>query len=320
MSNSPPPLNALRAFEAAARLGSFTRAASELGVTPAAVGQQVRSLEAFLNLTLFHRGTDGLEPTARARTALPALRQGFDEIAEAVRLLTSDAGSSELRISVSPSVGMRWLAPRLPGFYRQHPGIEVSIDALFQLTNIVRGEADIAIRFGPGRYQGLMSERIIEEYVLPLCSPALRDSCGLRRIEDLQDAPLVHLVSQTTDTSWPSWAQWADRHGLDSRRFVRGPTFTRSGIAMALEAAAGGQGVALTGVFCAVDDILAGKLVVPFGGTGAVKTSYGYDLAFSPALAETRPLTAFRAWAKSEARKTQRVIESLVQAGPAAAE
>jgi LysR family glycine cleavage system transcriptional activator len=289
-------------------------------VTPAAVGQQVRSLEAFLNLTLFHRGADGLEETRRAQEALPALRRGFDEIAEAVRLLTSDASSTGLRISVAPSVGMNWLMPRLPGFYKRHPGIEISIDALFQLANLARGEADIAIRFGTGRYQGLISERIVDEYVVPLCSPELRDCHGLRRIGDLEHAPLVHLVSQTTDDSWPAWDEWADSHGLDRRRFARGPIFTRSGIAMALQAAAGSHGVALTGLFCAVDDILAGRLVAPFGPEGAVKTRYGYDLVFTAALSETRPVAAFRTWAKSEARATRQVIESIVQPGRKAAE
>ncbi len=312
MAKPLPPLNALRAFETAARLGSFTRAANELGVTSAAVGQQVRSLEAFLNLTLFHRRTDGLEQTPRASEALLVLRQGFDQIAEAVRMLDSDAGSTGLRVSVSPTFGMRWLVPRLPRFCKQHPEIEINVDAVFQQTNLARGEADIAIRFGHGRYPGLVSERLLDECILPLCSPQLRDSSNLRGIDDLAGAPLVHVVNQTSDTSWPTWRSWADRHGLDGNRFVRGPSYTHSGIGMALQAAAEGQGVALNSAVCAIDDISAGRLVAPFGANGVTQTDYGYYLVFSAALAETRPVAAFRAWAKSEARDTMRLIARVV--------
>ena len=312
MTKPLPPLKALRAFETAARLGSFTRAANELGVTSAAVGQQVRSLEAYLNLTLFHRRTDGLEQTPRASEALPMLRQGFDQIAEAVRTLSSDTGNTGLRVSASPTFGMRWLVPRLPRFCKQHPEIEININAVFQETNLARGEADIALRFGSGRYPGLMSEPILDEYILPLCSPQLRDSSNLRGIGNLVGAPLVHVVSQTSDTSWPNWRSWADGHGLDGNRFVRGPSFTHSGIGMALQAAVESQGVALTSVVCAIDDIRTGRLVAPFGANGVTRTDYGYYLVFSAALAETRPVAAFRAWVKSEARDTMRQIARLV--------
>ena len=206
MNKPLPPLRALRAFEASARLGSFTRAARELGVTSAAVGQQVRSLEAYLNLTLFHRGANGLEQAPRAGEALPVLRHGFDQIAEAVRMLSSNAGSTGLRVSVSPTVGMRWLVPRLPNFYESASGHRVNRRCGNpHMTNLARGEADIAIRSGPGRYPGLMSERLLDEYVLPLCSPQLRDSYKLRSIDDLVGAPLVHVVNLTSDTSWPNW-------------------------------------------------------------------------------------------------------------------
>ena len=281
-------------------------------MTSAAVGQQVRSLEAYLNLTLFHRDTNGLDPTPRAGEALPVLRHGFDQIAEAVRMLSSDAGSTGLRISVSPTFGMRWLVPRLPRFYNQHPEIEVIVDAVTHMTNLARGEADIAIRSGPGRYSGLGSERLLDEYVLPLCSPQLRDSFNLRSIDDLVIAPLVHVVNITSDTSWPNWRSWADSQDLDGSRFVEGPTYTHTGIGMTLQAAVEGQGVALSSIVCAVNDIRAGRLVAPFGAAGVVKTDYTFDLVFSAALAETRPVATFRAWVKSEARDSMRLITRVV--------
>ena len=158
-----------------------------------------------------------------------------------------------------------------------------------------------------------MSERVLEECIFPLCSPQLRDSSNLLSIEDLAGTPLVHVMGHTSDTSWPSWRSWADRHGLDSNRFVRGPSFIHSGIGMALQAAVAGQGVALSSAVCAIDDIRTGRLVAPFGATGAVQTDYGYYLVFSAALAEARPVAAFRAWVKSEARDTMRLIARVVQ-------
>lgn len=309
MKKHLPSLNAIRAFEAAARLGSFTNAADELGVTSAAVGQQVRSLEAHLNTTLFHRHIEGLEQTAIAREAMPVLTRAFDLIAEAMRMLDSSGGGAGLRVSVPPSFGVNWLAPRLPGFYAKFPGIEVSIDAGFRMTNLARGEADIAIRFGSGRYANLVTERILSETIVPLCSPQLRDKYDLRRFEDLERAPLVHLVNLASDSTWPNWREWAERQGLDSPRFTEGPTFFgTSGIALVLRAVTEGQGVALCGVVSAIDDIWAGRLVAPFGGLGAVQTQFGYDLLYSAAVGQSRPVSAFRAWIKSEARRTNRLV------------
>jgi LysR family glycine cleavage system transcriptional activator len=207
---------------------------------------------------------------------------------------------------------LRWLIPRLSRFYKQHPEIEVIVDAVTQMTNLARGEADIAIRSGSGRYPGLMSERLLDEYVLPLCSPRLRDSLNLRGIDDLARAPLVNVVNLTSDTSWPNWKDWADRNGLDGNNFMQGPTYTHTGIGMTLQAAIEDQGVALSSVVCAIDDIRDGRLVAPFGAAGVVRTDFAFDLVYSAALAETRPVAAFRTWAKSEARDTQRLIARVV--------
>lgn len=314
MTNRPsPPLNALRAFEAAARLRSFTGAAKELGVSSAAVGQSVRSLEAYLNLTLFHRNADGLELTKRAAEALPIIGQAFDLMAEATRILGGPAGGTGLRISFPPSLGVNWLAPRLPKFYDRHPGIEVNIDAGFRLANIARGEVDLAIRFGPGGYTNLFSERILDETIVPICSPCLREKHNIRSIADLEHAPLVHLVIHSDDKSWPTWPSWAKLNGLDSARFAGGPTFFgTSALALVLRAVVEGQGVALSGLISAIDDLQTGKLVVPLGETGAVKTQFGYDLICSAAIAESRPVAAFRSWVKAEARETKKAIARIL--------
>lgn len=313
MTKRLPPLNALRAFEAAARLGSFTKAADELGVTSAAVGQQVRSLEAFLNLTLFHRSAGGLEQTWRVREALPALRSAFDQIAEAVRILDPSPEGARLSITVPPNFGTTWLAPRLASFYARHPGIQLNIEASSQVRDLSRGEAGLALRFGPGRYPGLASERILDEHILPLCSPRLRDRYRLRRLSDLARAPLIHVTNQSADKSWLGWRDWAARNGVSLETLVEGPTFGRSAVAMAMRAVTDGQGVMLAGLVYAIGDIAAGRVVAPFGGEGALRTNYGYDLVYSAALAETRPVAAFRAWAKAEGQETRRTAERILQ-------
>ena len=301
-----PPLNALRAFEAAARLGSFTRAAEELGVTSAAVGQQVRGLEARLDVVLFHRALEGLTLTAEATEALPQIRRAFDLLAQGVQCLTPDRARTRLSISVAPTFAMKWLVPRLHRFHERHRAIDLGFDTAMRYADLGRGEADLAIRFGLGRYPGLKSQRLLEEYVLPLCSPKLcRGKRGLRRPLDLDRFTLLHVEGETADGSWPTWASWGERYGLARDRLEEGPRFTQSG--MALQAAVEGQGVALCGITYSLDEILAGHLLAPFGTSCAIKTRYTFDLVYAPARAENPALMAFRRWSKDEAKESRRL-------------
>ncbi len=304
-----PPLNALRAFEAAARRGSFTGAAEELGVTSAAVGQQVRGLEARLDMILFRRGPEGLALTAEAAQALPHIRAGFDRIAEGVASLTPPPDRTRLAISVAPTFAMKWLVPRLHRFYERHAETELSFDTSMRYADVAGGEVDLGIRFGPGRYPGLNSERLLHEVVLPLCAPKLcHGKRGLRRPLDLERATLLHVAGETGDTSWPDWRRWGERYRLGGDHCQQGPRFTQSG--MALQAAVEGQGVALCGITYALDEILAGKLLAPFGTDCAVGTRYAYDMVHAPARAENRPLMAFRRWAKGEAVASRRLADA----------
>jgi len=307
-----PPLNALRAFEAAARLGSFTRAGKELGVTSAAVGQQIRGLEARLGAPLFYRSVEGLTLTAQAGQALPDIRRGFDHLVQGYQRLMPTAGQGRIAISIAPTFAMKWLIPRLHRFYESHPTIEVKFDTAMRFADVGRGEVDLAIRFGSGRYHGLSSDRLLGEWVLPLCAPLLcTGKHGLRRPKDLDRFVLLHLQDETADRSWLSWPGWAENHGLSGARFQEGPRFNQS--AMALQAAVEGQGVALCGITYAIDDVHSGRLCAPFGTDSAIQTQYGYDIVVAPARAEHPVILAFRKWLECEVKLSQkRIAEYMV--------
>jgi len=306
--NRQLPLNALRAFEATARAGSFTSAAAELGVTPAAVGQQVRALESRLGRPLFARSGDGLTLVPDAAKALADVRRGFDSLSHGFESLSSDDEAARISISVPPTFAIRWLVPRLHSFYERYPEIEVSFDTAMRFVDIARGEVDLAIRFGSGRYPGLQTERLLEEWVLPLCAPTLcRDNFDLLHSLNTDGFPLLHLKGETTDPSWITWRRWAENQGLESARFEEGSVFTQS--ATALQAAVEGQGIALCGITYALDEILAGKLCAPCGTNCAVRTEYAYDIVYTQTRAERYSVRALRRWIKGEAVISQKSID-----------
>jgi len=173
MSRSLPPLNALRAFESAARHLSFTHAANELNVTPAAISHQVKALEGLLGVTLFHRLTRALRLTDAGQAALPALKQGFDKLNQSVEQMRAYSDRGALTISVSPAFGAMWLMPRLEDFRTRYPNIEVRIDGTDRLVDLSSGNADVAVRYGPGGYSGVRTELLFNQVNIPVCSPTL---------------------------------------------------------------------------------------------------------------------------------------------------
>ena len=162
MARSLPPLNALKAFESAGRHLSFTKAAAELNVTPAAVSHQVKSLEALIEVRLFRRVTRALRLTDAGQAALPTLSQGFDKLVQGVEQMRAHSESGVLTISVSPSFGAMWLVPRLEHFRRRHPDIEIRIDGTDRLVDLARDDADVALRYGPGGYDGVQVDLAVQ--------------------------------------------------------------------------------------------------------------------------------------------------------------
>jgi len=312
MNRRLPPLNALRAFEVAARCGSFTRAAEELGVTSAAVGQQVRGLEENLGFQLFHRSLDGLDLTREAKIALPQIRQGFDLLSEGVQALVSTYDQDHLSISVAPTFAIKWLVPRLHHFYEEHPGTELTFDTSMRYADIARGQSDLAIRFGIGPYSGLRKERLLEEYVLPLCSPKLCPEEGdIPGVTDLHRFTLLHVDGETRDRSWLDWPGWANEHDLGSATLEKGPRFTQS--TMALQAAVEGQGIVLCGLSFSLDEILAGRLVAPFGADCVSKTRFAYDLVYLPAREKHPVFVAFQKWIKERAKESKQLTDDYLE-------
>ena len=301
MARPLPPLNALRAFEAAGRHLSFTKAAAELNVTPAAVSHQVKALEALLGVSLFRRLTRALRLTEAGQAALPTISQGFDTLAQGVEQMRAHGGSGVLTISVSPSFGAMWLVPRLERFRIRHPDIEIRIDGTDRRVDLTRDDADVALRYGPGGYKGVRVDWLFSQVNTPVCSPVLLSGeHPLRRPDDLRHHTLLHIDWKDAEASWRMWLLAAGLHDIDP---TRGPRFTME--SMAVQAALDGQGVALVGDMLVADDLAAGRLVRPIDPSLSTPLTFSYYLLSAKDGAEQPKVAAFRDWLLEEARASR---------------
>ncbi len=288
-----PPLNALRSFEAAARHLSFTKAAEELNVTPAAVSHQVKSLEAYLGLALFRRLTRGLALTDHGETYLPDLTAALDRIAAATSRMLADELSGTIKVSCLPSFAMRWLVPRLSTLREIHPTLDVDVEARWDLVDFRRDDVDAAIRYGIGGWPGLHDELLLTESIFPVCSPALLEgSHPLRVPADLRHQTLLHDTMVTTEERWYTWAPWIAWLEVEGVDLSRGPRFSDSN--MLLQAAIDGQGVALGRTAIVADELADGSLVKPFDIERPADYTY-YFVCPNDAVDHPR-IRAFRDW------------------------
>lgn len=291
LSQRLPPLNALRAFEAAGRHLSFTRAANELNVTQAAISHQIKSLEDHLGLPLFRRLNRALLLTEEGQYYLPSVSRALDDLRKATEQLLQRDASGVLTVTVLPSFAARWLVPRLGRFLQAHPDIEVRIAPTLDLADFAQGDVDIAIRYGYGSYPGLYSERFMSEDIYPVCSPDLLQGLKpLTQPEDLQHHHLLH------DDGIVEWRLWLLAAGIDDIDLNRGTFFTDS--SMLIQAAIAGHGVALGRSVLVEDDIAAGRLVRPFALS--LPTEYAYYIVYPEASAERPKIVAFREWMLQE--------------------
>jgi len=295
-------LNALRAFEAAARHGSYVRAAGELGVTPAAVGQQVRALEAWLGAPLFHRGTSGtarLVPTAEAQACLPELQGGFDRIEAALGRLRDRKAQNLVTLTASPAFAAKWLLPRIHGFQATAPSLDLRLDVTDRLVDLQAGDADLGIRYGGGRWAGLASTLLLREEVFPVCSPALlQGRHPLRTPAGLRHHILLHDATIPDGAGYPSWAAWLAAAGVTGMDTSRGLRINAS--AAVTEAAVAGQGVALGRSVIVADDLAAGRLVRPFAPMPCL-IGWAYYVVHTQDAPGQAKVAAFRAWLLKEA-------------------
>ena len=293
MSRRLPPLNGLRAFEAAARHLSFTRAADELNVTQTAISHQIRALEERLGVRLFRRLPRGLVLTEEAQLYLPPIRHAFDQIAAATERLSREQTGGVLTVSLLPSFAARWLVPRLGRFSAAHPDIDLRITASVDVVDFARDDVDVAIRRGLGNYPGLWVQRLFGESVYPVCAPALlEDPQGLKGPQDLRHHTLLH----DDDTS--GWRLWLERAGVEGVDPNRGPIFSDSG--MLLQAAVEGHGVALGRSVLVSADLETGRLVRPFA-EASMPFQFAYYFVCPQTHAERPKVVALRDWLLKEA-------------------
>lgn len=291
MKRTLPPLNGLRAFEAAARHMSFTDAAEELSVTQAAISHQVRGLEQRLGLKLFVRRNRSLLLSEAGQAYLPSVRSAFDQLNEATeKLLQKDRGG-HLTVTTTTSFAVKWLVPRLGGFQRANPEIDVRVSTGTALVEFSREDVDIGIRYGRGQWPNLVAERLVTEDVMPVCAPSLmKGPNGLKKPADLKRFTLLHSVSFPDD--WQVWLTAAGVKGIDASR---GISFDFA--LAAYQAAMDGLGVALGRNPLVEPDLKAGRLVVPFDFKRS--SDFAYYLVYPPEAIRRRKIKAFRDWVMS---------------------
>lgn len=293
------PLNALRAFESAARNLNFSRAADELSVTPGAVSQQIRLLEDIVGGPLFKREAKGLQLTDLGRGAVPLLREGFERLMDASSLLREPPRKKQVSISVTPSFAAKWLMPRMDDFHTAHPEIEVWISADLEPAVLGEGGADLAVRYGTGDYPGHVVDRLMTETVLPVVSPALMTGDHpIRTPADLARHVLLHDMSNDGDPSRPDWAMWLKARRVKHSDPRKGSRFNQS--SMLIEAAAAGRGVALAKRTLAQADLTSGRLVAPFPD-GSEDVGFAYYAVLPRDRPPSPSAQAFVAWLKAQA-------------------
>lgn len=255
-----PPFLSLRVFEAAARSGSFARAAEELGITAGAVSQHIRILEEFAGQPLFRRLGRGVELTDAGKGAYGHASAAMAEILQAGRAMRAAMRGRRIALSTPPSFASKWLIPRLSIFQELYPDVEVRLSADMALVDFAVSDIDFAIRYGPGGYDGLYSERLMSESVVVVASPRLLEGRGaVTTPTDLMGLPLIHDDGPERDPSCPTWSMWFAARGIRNADAERGLRFNQS--SLALEAAAAGKGVVLAKRQLALRDVGSGALV-----------------------------------------------------------
>ena len=300
---SPVHLNALRAFEASARHQSFSAAAVELNVTPAAVGQLVRTLEDWLGTPLFLRSTSGrarLVPTEMAARALPDIRAGFDRLTLGLERLQEISTSGVLTVTVSPAFAAKWLLPRIDRFQAAWPDTDVRLDTNHKSVDFVAQRIDIGVRYGMGIWSGLKADKLMDEEVYPVCSPELlRQHWRLRKPADIVRETLIHDLSMDGHAGFPTWEIWMKKAGVTNAPPTRGMQINNS--AAVLQAAIEGHGIALARSVMARDDLASGRLVRLFPDI-SVASELAYYVVYRPECASLPRLVAFRDWLLAEAQ------------------
>lgn len=296
----PVHLNALRAFEAAARHLSFVDAAEELHVTPSAISQQIRTLEDYLGIKLFARSASGVALTAAAVDAYPDVRLGLAHLAAALGKLQDGGHDASVTLTVPISFAAKWLMPRMDRFRDAHPGLDLRLDTSNRLTDYLVEGIDIGVRYGFGSYPGLESEKLLDEELFPVCSPQLLPpGASTLQLDQLATMTLIHDAAIDFDPGFPGWRTWLAAQGVVDVDASRGLRFNST--VLAIQAAIDGQGIALGRSVAVAGDLREGRLMRPLQGTQPTRCAY-YLLHLPGALAHPK-VQAVREWLLAEATR-----------------
>jgi LysR family glycine cleavage system transcriptional activator len=270
-------LNSLRALEATLRHGSFTLAAEEIGITPAAVGQRVRALEEYIGKSLFDRSGSGIIASEDAKEVETLLTAGFSSIANGLEQLKLERARNRLSVTLPASFAENWLTPSISEFYRRHAEIDLRLDASNRDVDLITEDFDFAIRYGQPTSDPLEEILLFDDYILPVCSPEFAEYYTLTpQSKSLKGIPLIHLLNRTSDPGWVGFEGWANAFGLDADGVKQGVRYSK--ISSGLQSAILGQGLVICGFTEAYNAIKAGSLIIPFGPSMRLQTHYQYRL------------------------------------------
>ena len=308
-----PPLNALRAFEAAARHMSFRKAAEELCVTPAAISHQIRTIEEYLGIEMFVRSNRSIELTEHGKRCLHDVSLGFEHLMRALAWVNPpQQDSKRLVITAGPAFTTKWLVPRLSKFTELYPDIKTRVSASLALCDFVKEGVDVAIRFGHIDAAGLHVEQLIEESVAPMCSPGLRNALGkLVTLNDLEGSQLIHDESlRMVDPTGLGWSEWLKHAGMTNIDATRGVCFNHAN--HAIQAAVEGAGIVLGRRVLAEPDVQAGRLTIPFGPE--IQTGLYFYFVCTREKIRTSTVKIFRDWLFAEVQREVKPLDWQIDA------
>ena len=299
-----PGLRSLRAFTAAAQRLSFSKAAEDMGVTPAAISHQIKEIEDQLRVTLFIRNSRSMVLTQEGEILATAARESLETLGRAIKRVKRLENRNQIKVSASPSIGAKWLVPRLDKFLEIAPNADVRLDVTSSLVDFERDDIDIAIRFGEGRYPGMDAQLLFRDIVFPVCSPSIiTREAPLNHPRDLLKHKLIHLDYEIQSSPWPNWKMWMAAAGIKDFDDRSGLHFRQT--SLTVQAAIDGMGVALGDSNLVADDLAAGRLVKPFELALRTPPQFAYYI-ITPRNAAPNPLVGlFRDWCLKEAHETE---------------
>ncbi|WP_240671699.1 LysR substrate-binding domain-containing protein [Enterovibrio baiacu] len=298
-------LNGIRAFEAAARHHSFAGAAQELNVTPAAVGQQVRQLEEWLNVRLFNRATSGasrLTLTDEGERAFPDIHRGFELIGRGLNHLFDEPQDDVIKVSASPSIASKWLLTRINQYQMQHDDIDILVETNVSLVDYADQSIDVGIRYGLGQWEGMCAQHLMFEDVFPVCSPDFAEKHGLSDVPPdlLNDIPLLHDHSVPSSSGYPSWQEWSDCVDVALPKKLHGLKI--NDFASVTELARRGNGLALGRSRLIEDELKSGELICPFDVKKyQYRSRFCYFMVWRLDEVQSEQIDVFRNWLLSSA-------------------